>query len=141
MKKLILLSVLALSVSTAWRQGGTGDTPIKINLSESRLTACAGSEITLVAAAQQLLLQSDKYWRQPARKRVGHIRLRYNYRHRQRLYDMVSTTNVINAHKKQREASSPDASQTCSMVFAIAKTINRKKWQIIKSQIRQDGRL
>ncbi|MDR2362266.1 MAG: hypothetical protein LBD91_06000 [Prevotellaceae bacterium] len=51
MKKLFLLSALALSMSAAWGQSGTGDAPTKINLSESRLTACAGSEITLVAAA------------------------------------------------------------------------------------------
>ncbi|MDR2362252.1 MAG: hypothetical protein LBD91_05925 [Prevotellaceae bacterium] len=51
MKKLILASALALSVSMAWGQGGTVHTPPTINLSESRLTGCAGSEITLVAAA------------------------------------------------------------------------------------------
>jgi hypothetical protein len=62
---------------------------------------------------------------------------------------------MSNAYKKQREASGPDAPQTCSMILAIAKTINwtpemilaiaktinRKKGRIIKSQIRQDGRI
>jgi hypothetical protein len=51
MKKLFLIAILGLPLSTVWGQSGTGNTPPKINFSESTLTACAGSDITLVAAA------------------------------------------------------------------------------------------